>query len=208
MGDRRILLGTSAVLVGVGSALISGTGVAAADTVDSDTGGSASTTSANMSTTSTPGTKARRAVTRAKAASGPPAAADPCHHPQQHRTSPMSAVVKSSSPVVGAGGRRRRAHIGGGGAAPARSHSQLLTKRVVVHTVVGHRGARGVASPAAAREWRRWRRRPLLTLPGPCSSPGSPPRATPLRRGPRHPGQPASRDARACRAHARPARVL
>ena len=75
MGDRRILLGTSAVLVGVGSALISGTGVAAADTVDSDTGGPASTTSANTSTTSTTGTKARRAATRAKAASAVAAAA-------------------------------------------------------------------------------------------------------------------------------------
>ena len=75
MGDRRILLGTSAVLVGVGSALISGTGVAAADTVDSDSGGPTSTTSANTSTTSTPGIKARRAATRAKASSAPAAAA-------------------------------------------------------------------------------------------------------------------------------------
>ena len=37
MGDRRILLGTSAVLVGLSSALISGTAVAAADTGETDT---------------------------------------------------------------------------------------------------------------------------------------------------------------------------
>ena len=34
MGDRRVLLGTSAVLVGLGSALVSGTAVASADTAD------------------------------------------------------------------------------------------------------------------------------------------------------------------------------
>ena len=37
MGDRRNLLGTSAVLVGLGSALITGTAVATADTGGADT---------------------------------------------------------------------------------------------------------------------------------------------------------------------------
>ena len=42
MGDRRALLGTGAVIVGVGSALISGAGVAAADTAESDAGAASS----------------------------------------------------------------------------------------------------------------------------------------------------------------------
>jgi hypothetical protein len=42
MGKRRALLGTGAVVVGVGSALISGTGVAVADTAESDAGAASS----------------------------------------------------------------------------------------------------------------------------------------------------------------------
>ena len=91
MGDRRILLGTGAVLVGVGSALISGTGVAAADTVDSDSGGPASTTSANASTSSTPGTKSRRAATRAKASSAAAAAAAATSSDTAEQAAPAAA---------------------------------------------------------------------------------------------------------------------
>ncbi|MCX6481691.1 MAG: hypothetical protein NT146_00040, partial [Mycobacterium sp.] len=65
MSDRRVLLGTGAVIVGVGSALLTGSGVAAADTTDTDPGSTAATASAETSA-STSGTKARRATTRAK----------------------------------------------------------------------------------------------------------------------------------------------
>ena len=56
MGDRRILLGTSAVLVGLSSALITGTAVAAADSGDTDSrkaDNSAATAAGSDSVTST-----------------------------------------------------------------------------------------------------------------------------------------------------------
>ncbi len=51
MGDRRIVLGTSAVLVGLGSALISGSAVAAADTGDGAPADNANATSAKAEPT-------------------------------------------------------------------------------------------------------------------------------------------------------------
>ena len=66
MSDRRALLGTGAVIVGVGSALLSGAGAAAADTTDTDTGSTAATASAESSAGATSGARARRATTRSK----------------------------------------------------------------------------------------------------------------------------------------------
>ncbi|MFZ4372986.1 MAG: hypothetical protein ACOYO2_07105, partial [Mycobacterium sp.] len=63
MGDRRVLLGTSAVLVGLGSALISGTAVAAAETGEGD---SKPDTSASGSASSAPAAASRRANTRTR----------------------------------------------------------------------------------------------------------------------------------------------
>ncbi|MFN0142688.1 MAG: lipocalin family protein [Mycobacterium sp.] len=63
MGDRRVLLGTSAVLVGLGSALISGTAVAAAETGDGD---NKPDTSASGSASSAPAAASRRANTRTR----------------------------------------------------------------------------------------------------------------------------------------------
>ncbi|MDA0253211.1 MAG: hypothetical protein O3A42_20105, partial [Actinobacteria bacterium] len=62
MGDRRVLLGTSAVLVGLGSALITGTAVASADAgeTDSKPDTSAANTSA-ASEASAPSQTSRRA---------------------------------------------------------------------------------------------------------------------------------------------------
>ena len=53
MADRRVLLGTGAVLVGVGSALISANGIAAADTPDTDAGGGGTSTSASGASSAT-----------------------------------------------------------------------------------------------------------------------------------------------------------
>ena len=66
MGDRRVLLGTSAVLVGLGSALVSGTAVASADTADTapkspDASAGAATDRGAPSSA----TRARRAVEKA-----------------------------------------------------------------------------------------------------------------------------------------------
>jgi lipocalin len=76
MGDRRNLLGTSAVLVGLGTALISGTAVANADTGGSDgrqgDGPSASTSAADSTA---PAPRSRRAGTRAAATTNPAPAA-------------------------------------------------------------------------------------------------------------------------------------
>ncbi|MEX0580217.1 MAG: hypothetical protein WD228_03820, partial [Mycobacterium sp.] len=69
MGDRRVLLGTSAVLVGLGSALISGTAVAAAETGDSKPD-----TSTSAGESSAPAATERRANTRTRPA--PAAASD------------------------------------------------------------------------------------------------------------------------------------
>jgi lipocalin len=66
MSDRRILLGAGAVIVGVGSALLSGAGAAAADTADTDTGSTAATAPAETPAGSTSGAKARRSTTRSK----------------------------------------------------------------------------------------------------------------------------------------------
>ena len=74
MADRRALLGTGAVIVGVGSALISGTGIAAADTPDSDTGGTPSSTSADSSAASKPRSAATRPRVQAGADRSPRAA--------------------------------------------------------------------------------------------------------------------------------------
>ena len=71
MGDRRVLLGTSAVLVWLGSALISGTAVAAAETGEGD---SKPDTSASASESSAPAATERRANTRTRPA--PAAAGD------------------------------------------------------------------------------------------------------------------------------------
>lgn len=77
MGDRRVLLGTSAVLVGLGSALITGTAVASADAgeTDSKPDRSASNTSASGSEASAPAPASRRAATRSRAAVAPAPAA-------------------------------------------------------------------------------------------------------------------------------------
>ena len=69
MGKRRVLFSTGAVLVGVGSALISGTGVAGADTTEAaDSTGAAGTSAgaAARSSTADSGTRSRRATTRPK----------------------------------------------------------------------------------------------------------------------------------------------
>jgi len=63
MADRRVVLGTGAVLVGVGSALISGAGIAAADVPDTDTG--AASTATDSSTASSAATS-RSATTRSR----------------------------------------------------------------------------------------------------------------------------------------------
>jgi len=54
MSERRFVLGTGAVLVGVGTALLSGAGVAGADVGDSDTAGQQPTTSSAQAPTSSP----------------------------------------------------------------------------------------------------------------------------------------------------------
>ena len=71
MGDRRVLLGTSAVLVGLGSALVSGTAVAAAETGEVD---NKPDTSASARESSAPPATERRANTRKRPA--PAAASD------------------------------------------------------------------------------------------------------------------------------------
>ena len=82
MSDRRVLVGTSAVLFGLGSALISGTAVAGADTGEADgrqsdtsSNTSASTTSASGSEASAPAANTRRGATRTRPAAGPARAA-------------------------------------------------------------------------------------------------------------------------------------
>jgi len=70
MTDRRFLLGTGAVLVGVGTALISGTGIASADTPDTDAGGSGSSTSASGASSTTTARRADSTATRARVRSG------------------------------------------------------------------------------------------------------------------------------------------
>ena len=73
MGDRRVVLGTSAVLVGLGSALISGAAVAAADTGET---GPADTASSSAKADSPRATSPRRGVNRdADSARPVPAAA-------------------------------------------------------------------------------------------------------------------------------------
>ena len=72
MGDRRALLGTGAVIVGVGSALISGTGVAAADNAESDAGAASSAAPADASAPAR--TAPRRGTAAATGATSQPAA--------------------------------------------------------------------------------------------------------------------------------------
>ena len=78
MSDRRVLLGTSAVLFGLGSALMSGTAVAGADSGEAGanneaSSGEAASASASGSEASSPAANPRRAATRARAAAGPAA---------------------------------------------------------------------------------------------------------------------------------------
>lgn len=77
VGDRRALLGTSAVLIGLGSALISGTAVAAADTGDADSKpadtsarGSAVGEASTAAATSAGGSEARDAAVHAREEDG------------------------------------------------------------------------------------------------------------------------------------------
>ena len=122
MSDRRVFLSAGAVVVGVGSALLSGAGVAAADTTDTDTGGTAATAQAETSADSTPEPKARRATTRSRDASSkdgaPTASSETAQQapasrgvgrvsPERVRratknTSPVTDTPPAASPVVGA----------------------------------------------------------------------------------------------------------
>ena len=92
MGDRRVLLGTGAVLVGVGSALLAGSGVAAADTTDTDTGGTAASASAESKAGPATDTKARRGATRSRAAAAAPAAAASNAAPKTAQSEPAAAA--------------------------------------------------------------------------------------------------------------------
>jgi lipocalin len=58
MSERRFVLGTGAVLVGVGTALLSGTGVAGADVGDTDTAGQQPTNSSAQASTPSPAANA------------------------------------------------------------------------------------------------------------------------------------------------------
>ena len=72
MVERRVLLGTSAVLMGVGSALLAGTAVAAADTGDEAAGQPADTSAAQASRSSAPA-QGRRTAAPTDQRSGAPA---------------------------------------------------------------------------------------------------------------------------------------
>ena len=102
MGDRRNLLGTSAVLVGLSSALITGTAVAAADTGGTDTRQGDGASAANSTSDSTaPAAKARRAGTRSATATSPaPAAATNDDLPAAPRgRSPRGGVAEADAVV-------------------------------------------------------------------------------------------------------------
>ena len=76
MGDRRILLGTGAVLVGLSSALITGTAVAAADTGGTDTQHTGAPSAATSNPDSTaPSGRSGRGGTRTASTTGPASAA-------------------------------------------------------------------------------------------------------------------------------------
>jgi len=88
MGDRRILLGTSAVLVGLSSALITGTAVAAADSGDTDSrqadnSAAPAAGSDSVTSTSTP----RRAATPQRTAASPAPSAATGDAPSQQASS-------------------------------------------------------------------------------------------------------------------------
>jgi len=70
MTDRRFLLGTGAVLVGVGSALISGTGIASADTPDTDAGGASASADSSGSSSATKSRGADQTAARPRVRSG------------------------------------------------------------------------------------------------------------------------------------------
>ena len=101
MGKRRDLFGTGAVMVGVGSALISGAGVAAADTAESDAGAASSAAPTDASSAAT-GTKARRGSAAARPATSEPAA-------DSEATAGRSAPTAARTTVRAGTERARRA---------------------------------------------------------------------------------------------------
>lgn len=110
MSERRNLLGTGAVLVGLSSALITGTAVATADTGDGRTRqGEGPTAAASKADSAAPAAKARRAGARngAKATPAPAAATDdagPTRGNRGRARTDETAVpeVKNSSPAPAA----------------------------------------------------------------------------------------------------------
>ena len=113
MSDRRVLLGTSAVLVGLGSALISGTAVAGADTGEADArsdtasgagsgpgAGLSSAGSAASAPASSPAATPRRAATRAARTGAGPAATAPDGNTPAPRTG-RPGIRSANIPVVG-----------------------------------------------------------------------------------------------------------
>jgi lipocalin len=97
MGDRRHLLGTSAVLVGLSSALISGTATAAADSGQSDSTASAGASSSGSGQSAAP---ARRGPRAKAAASSAPAAASTGRGPRIQVENPVVPVRNSTSPAA------------------------------------------------------------------------------------------------------------
>ncbi len=100
MGKRRALLGTGAVVVGVGSALISGAGVAVADTAESDAGAASSAARADASAPAR--TVPRRATGAATGATSEPVA-------DSEASAERSAPTASRTTVRAGADRSRRA---------------------------------------------------------------------------------------------------
>ena len=106
MGKRRVMIGTGAVLVGMGSALISGTGVAAADTTEAAGSTEAADTTAGAAadaTASDTGTRSRRATTRPKPVTGAPPVAATDSAPAAEQAAPTNGrgSVRTSTERAG-----------------------------------------------------------------------------------------------------------
>ena len=154
MGDRRALLGTGVVLVGVGSALLSGGAVASADTTDPDTAGqsgvAASETSAPAPATS------RRGSAKSGPATTPRALPAAAGRGGRRVSAPAAAVVARQSnntaiapdvsvaPTIPAA--QTPSQPGAALSAPAAATVSVEPAAVSVSSV-----AKGVTTPRAAR---------------------------------------------------------
>ncbi|MEI6699533.1 MAG: lipocalin family protein [Mycobacterium sp.] len=166
MADRRALLGTGAVIVGVGSALISGAGVAAADTPDTDAGGASTSADSSVASSATnsrgAGSTATATGTRARAGADRSSRAAKNVSPAVTRDAAAVALPEPSIPQQAA----EQVAAAAASAKPQRTRGALKANTApgaaLLSTIISALGGRpagdlavtspAVASPAARRE--------------------------------------------------------